>query len=152
MCFQTGWVKMTERGWYERDHKTFRETIDWASRNHFLFPWWKGVLGACSGPKWPPMAPLEHPEKVLSFMKEAERGWKSGARSLSWKSEWKPSISRWFWAITAVWKKQISNSKSLLLLKGHFQSGLMYRVQCSITRVTYIDAFPCMGFHEIIWK
>ena len=31
--------------------------------------------------------------------------------------------------------KQISYSKSLLLLKGHFQSGLMYRVQCSITRV-----------------
>ena len=126
MCFQTGWVKTTERGWYERDHKTFRETINWASRNHFLFPWWKGVLGACSGPKWPPTAPLEHPEKVLSFRKEAERGWKSGPRSLSWKSEWKPSISRY---------KQISYSKSLLLLKGHFQSGLMYLVQCSITRV-----------------
>ena len=142
---------MTERGWYERDHKTFRETINWASRNHFLFPWWKGVLGACSGPKWPPTAPLEHPEKVLSFKKEAERGWKSGARSLSWKSDWKPSISRSFCAIgtyciffrlevTAVWKKkcrykQISFTKSLLLLKGHFQSSFIIPFQCSITYV-----------------
>ena len=35
--------------------------------------------------------------------------------------------------------KQISNSRSLLLQKGHFQSGLMYRVQCSITRVVYMS-------------
>ena len=31
--------------------------------------------------------------------KRAERGWKSEAGPLSWKSGWKPSISRWFWAI-----------------------------------------------------
>ena len=123
---------------------------------NFFSPWWKGVLGACSGPKWPPTAPLEHPEKVLSFKKEAERGWKSGARSLSWKSDWKPSISRSFCAIgtyciffrlevTAVWKKkcrykQISFTKSLLLLKGHFQSSFMFPFQCSITRVMCFHA------------
>ena len=118
---------------------------------NFFSPWWKGVLGACSGPKWPTLAHLEHPEKVLSFKKEAERGWKSGARSLSWKSDWKPSISRSFCAIgtyciffrlevTAVWKKkcrykQISFTKSLLLLKGHFQSSFIFPFQCSITYV-----------------
>ena len=118
---------------------------------NFFSPWWKGVLGACSGPKWPTLAHLEHPEKVLSFKKEAERGWKSGARSLSWKSDWKPSISRSFCAIgtyciffrlevTAVWKKkcrykQISFTKSLLLLKGHFQSSFIIPFQCSITYV-----------------
>ena len=64
-----------------------------------FFVYCQRVPGACSGPKWPPTAPLEHPEKVLSFTKEAERGWKSGARSLSWKSDWKPSISRSFCAI-----------------------------------------------------
>ena len=31
--------------------------------------------------------------------------------------------------------KQISFSKSLLLLKGHFQSRFMYQFQCSITHV-----------------
>jgi len=31
-----------------------------------------------------------HPERVVSFKERAERGWKSGARSLSWKSGWKP--------------------------------------------------------------
>ena len=35
---------------------------------------------------------------VLSFKKEAERGWKSWARSLSWKSGWKPSTRREFGA------------------------------------------------------
>ena len=120
---------------------------------NFFSPWWKGVPGACSGPKWPTLAHLEHPEKVLSFKKEAERGWKSGARSLSWKSDWKPSISRSFCAIgtyciffrlevTAVWKKkcrykQISFTKSLLLLKGHFQSSFIIPFQCSITYVIW---------------
>ena len=39
----------------------------------------------------------------------------------------------------------------MLLLKGHFQSGLMYRVQCSITRVSqkhdfFADGFPNHDF------
>ena len=29
-----------------------------------------------------------HPERLVSFKERAERGWKSCARSLSWKSEW----------------------------------------------------------------
>ena len=56
-----------------------------------------------------------HPERVVSFKKRAERGWKSGARSLSWKSGWKPSTIREFWhqrisgsffrfRDTAIWK------------------------------------------------
>ena len=96
VCFQTVWVKMTERakrGWNERDHKTFRQTINWACRNRFFFAWWIRVPGACFGPKWPNLAQLEHPKKVPSFKKEAERGWKSWARSLSWKSGWKPSTN-----------------------------------------------------------
>ena len=31
-----------------------------------------------------------HPERVPSFKERAERGWKSCARSLSWKSGWNP--------------------------------------------------------------
>ena len=34
----------------ERGHKTFRETINWASRNRFFFACWKRVPGACFGP------------------------------------------------------------------------------------------------------
>ena len=109
------WVKMTERGWFERDHKRLRQTINWGCRSRFSFAWWKWVLGTCFGPKWPPVGPFGPHEKVPSFMKEAERGWKSGARSLSWKSGWKPSTIREFWhqrisgsffrfRDTAIWK------------------------------------------------
>ena len=31
-----------------------------------------------------------HPQRVVSFRERAERGWKSGARSLSWKIGWNP--------------------------------------------------------------
>ena len=120
------WVKMTERGWFERDHKRLRQTINWGCRSRFSFAWWKGSLGACFGPKWPTLAHLEHPEKVPSFTKEAERGWKSGARSLSWKSGWKPSTIREFWRqricgsffrleVTAVWKKSAGIKKSAIV-------------------------------------
>ena len=37
----------------ERGHKTFRETINWASRIRFFFACWKRVPGACFGP-WAP--------------------------------------------------------------------------------------------------
>ena len=33
-----------------------------------------------------------HPERVVFFQEMAERGWKSGARSLSWESGWNPCI------------------------------------------------------------
>ena len=151
-------MKMAERGWYERDYKTFRQTINWACRNRFSFAWWKGSLGACFGPKWPPVGPFGPHEKVPSFMKEAERGWKSGARSLSWKSGWKPSTIREFWRqricgsffrleVTAVWKKKcpykkICNSKTLLLLKLNFGQHFTERAQCIITHVIYMDIYP----------
>ena len=32
----------------------------------------------------------DHPKRVVSFKERAQRGWKSGARWLSWKSGWKP--------------------------------------------------------------
>ena len=107
-------------------HKLWRQTLNMLCRHKIFFDYCQRVPGACSGPKWPPTAPLEHPEKVPSFKKEAERGWKSGARSLSWKSDWKPSISRSFCAIgtyciffrlevTAVWKKSAGINKSPLL-------------------------------------
>ena len=107
-------------------HKLWRQTLNMLCRHKIFFDYCQRVPGACSGPKWPTLAHLEHPEKVLSFKKEAERGWKSGARSLSWKSDWKPSISRSFCAIgtyciffrlevTAVWKKSAGINKSPLL-------------------------------------
>ena len=39
----------------------------------FLVDFWKRVPWVCFGPKWPPMAPLEHPKRVASFMKEAKK-------------------------------------------------------------------------------
>ena len=59
----------------------------------------RGVSGAC------PVRLFEKLEKVFlaklghQSRKRAERGWKSEAGPLSWKSGWKPSISRRFWAI-----------------------------------------------------
>ena len=56
------------------------------------------------------------------------------------------------------WYKQISYSKSLLLLKGHFQSCFMYRVQCSITRVpceNWRTGISIVGTHrlgEVLFK
>ena len=37
---------------------------------NFLFPSSQWGMGACSGPKWPPMAPPEHPEKAHFFKKK----------------------------------------------------------------------------------
>ena len=56
-----------------------------------------------------------HPKRVVSFKERTERGWKSGARSLSWKSGWNPCTSvttrRWIYPKTffrfqerAIWK------------------------------------------------
>ena len=39
------WVKMAQRGWYERDYKRLRHTINWGCRSNLFSPWWKGVLG-----------------------------------------------------------------------------------------------------------
>jgi len=93
----------------------------WCAVN-FFFPWWRNVPGAYSEPLLEIIGNREHPKKVVSFKKEAERGWKSGARSLSWKSGWKPSTIREFWhqrisgsffrlEVTAVWTKSAGIKK-----------------------------------------
>ena len=97
--------------------------------------------GLCFGPKWPTLAHLEHPEKGLSFKKEAERGWKSGGRSLSWKSGWKPWTRREFWRQriykisfrsrkTAVWKKSPGTKFSQIVntyVSVHWAFGELFR-------------------------
>ena len=48
---------------------------------NFLFPSSQWGMGACSGPKWPPMAPPEHPEKAHFFKKtqnSAKYIWNNG--------------------------------------------------------------------------
>ena len=67
-----------------------------------------------------------HPKRVVSFKERAERGWKSGARSLSWKSGWKPSMIREFWhqrisgsffrfRDIAIWKCIVGRFKSTIV-------------------------------------
>ena len=56
-----------------------------------------------------------HPERVVFFQERAERGWKSGARSLSWKSGWKPctlaATRRWIYPKTFFRFRERSNWK-----------------------------------------
>ena len=73
-------------------------------------------LDICHGGKlWTFFRYHEHPKRVVSFKERDKRGWKSSARSLSWKSGWKPSTIRELWhqrisgsffrfRDTAIWK------------------------------------------------
>ena len=85
--------------WNERDHKSCLATLIMGGQAKISFAHARGVSGAC------PVRLFEKLEKVFlaklghQSRKRAERGWKSEAGPLSWKSGWKPSISRWFWAI-----------------------------------------------------
>jgi len=89
----TVWVKMSERV------KSCLATLIMGGQAKISFAHARGVSGAC------PVRLFEKLEKVFlaklghQSRKRAERGWKSEAGPLSWKSGWKPSISRWFWAI-----------------------------------------------------
>ena len=56
----------------------------------FFCPTWISCLEAWFEAFWEILWNHFHPERVVSFKERAERGWKSGARSLSWKSGWKP--------------------------------------------------------------
>ena len=94
----TVWVKMSERVKRKRSQKLLGHAhYGRPSKNFFAHA--RGVSGAC------PVRLFEKLEKVFlaklghQSRKRAERGWKSEAGPLSWKSGWKPSISRWFWAI-----------------------------------------------------
>ena len=63
----------------------------------FLFSYMESGPGGIFWPWLEKIGTVEHPERVVSFKKEAERGWKSGVTSLSWKSGWKPWTRREFW-------------------------------------------------------
>ena len=119
----TGVFRRSEWKW-QKEHKRKRSQILQATPHFwvackFLFSYMEKCIGAIF---WTffrnhrkPGTPWKHPEKAVSFKKRAERGWKSGARSLSWKSGWKPSTIREFWhqrifgsffrfRDTAIWK------------------------------------------------
>ena len=61
-----------------------------AGNVNFLFPSWISCIGVWFEPFSEIFWNHFHPERVVSFKERAERGWKSGARSLSWKSGWNP--------------------------------------------------------------
>ena len=85
--------------WNERDHKSCLATLIMGGQAKISFAHARGVSGAC------PVQLSDKSDKVFlaklghQSRKRAERGWKSEAGPLSWKSGWKPLISRWFWAI-----------------------------------------------------
>ena len=57
---------------------------------NFFCPSWISCIGAWFE-RFPDISRHHfHHERVVSFKERAERGWKSGARSLSWKSGWNP--------------------------------------------------------------
>ena len=81
----------------ERVHKSYSSALVFAGTVNFFFPTWRVVPGGIFWPFCEKLWTVEHPERVVSFKKEAERGWKSGVTSLSWKSGWKPWTRREFW-------------------------------------------------------
>ena len=58
----------------ERDHKFYRPPLIFGWPVNFFFPTWKNVPGAYSERFSEIIGNREHPEKVVSFKKEAERG------------------------------------------------------------------------------
>ena len=84
--------------WNERVHKFCSSVLIFAGTANFFFPTWRGVPGAYTDKRHTVTHTWNTPKKCLFWLKEAERGWKSGATPLSWKSGWKPSTRREFWA------------------------------------------------------
>ena len=82
------WKWMKE--WNERVHKFCSSVLFFAGTANFFFPTWRGVLGAYTDKRHTVTHTWNTP------LKEAERGWKSGATPLSWKSGWRPSTRREF--------------------------------------------------------
>ena len=58
----------------ERDHKFYCTPVIFECAVNFFFPTWKNVPGAYSERFSEIIGNREHPEKVVSFKKEAERG------------------------------------------------------------------------------
>ena len=81
----------------ERDHKIYTASQSMGGRVNFFFPTWKTGPGAYSDQRGTMGYTWNTPKKWFFCPKEAERGWKSDATPLSWKSRWKPSIRREFW-------------------------------------------------------
>ena len=81
----------------ERDHKIYTASQSMGGRVNFFFPTWKTGPGAYSDQRETPGDTWNTPKKWFFCPKEAERGWKSDATPLSWKSRWKPSTREEFW-------------------------------------------------------
>ena len=84
--------------WNERVHKFCSSVLIFAGTANFFFPTWRGVPGAYTDKRHTVTHTWNTLKKCLFWLKEAERGWKSGATPLSWKRGWKPSTKREFWA------------------------------------------------------
>ena len=69
------------------------------------------VLGAYSDQFLKNSEPRNTPKECFFFRKEVERGWESGAGSLSWKSGWKPWSTRYEYFGTSWSKKSLLVSK-----------------------------------------
>ena len=82
-----------------------------AGRVNFLFPSWISCLGAWFETFWDILWHHFHPDRVVSFKESAERGWKSGGRSLSLKSGWNPCT----WAVFGRW----TYSKTFFSVSGN---------------------------------
>ena len=92
---------LSENDWKrlnERDHKFDTPCKSMGRRVNLFSPTFQGVPGAYTDKRHSVTLTWNTPKKCLFWLKEAERGWKSGATPLSWKSGWKPSTRREFWA------------------------------------------------------
>ena len=87
-----------QKEWNERGHIFYSPALIFAGTVNFFFPTSRGVPGAYSDQRHSVTLAWNTPKKCPFWLKEAERGWKSGATPLSWKSGWKPSTRREFWA------------------------------------------------------
>ena len=92
--YEWKWLKK----WNERGHIFYSSALIFAGTVNFFFPTSRGVPGAYSDQRHSVTLAWNTPKKCPFWLKEAERGWKSGATPLSWKSGWKPSTRREFWA------------------------------------------------------
>ena len=94
----TVWVKMSERVKRKRSQKLLGHAHYGRPSKNFFCTCQRGLGGMSSPIIWQIrksffLAKLGHQSR-----KRAERGWKSEAGPLSWKSGWKPSTRREFWA------------------------------------------------------
>ena len=110
----------------ERDHKFYTACKSMGCQVNFLFPTWKGYLGAYSDQRVTVSDIWNTLKKWVFWLKEAEREWKSDTRPLSWKRGWKPSKRREFWRQRicgiffrfrdiAIWKCIVGRFKSTIV-------------------------------------